>query len=49
MSTWKGVTQFRLRFNKDDNHDFGADFLKIYSGNAGAKSQPQLIVEYNLP
>jgi hypothetical protein len=30
-----GVTQFRLRFSKDDNNDFGADFLKLYSGDAG--------------
>ncbi len=45
----EGVTQFRLRFNKDDNHDFGADFLKIYSGNAGAAKRPQLIIEYHVP
>ena len=44
-----GLTQFRLRFTKDDNNDFGADFLKIYSGNAGAASRPQLIVEYYIP
>ncbi len=44
-----GLTQFRLRFTKDDNNDFGADFLKIYSGNAGAASRPQLIVEYYVP
>ena len=43
------VTQFRLRFSKDDNHDFGADFLKIYSGNAGAVNRPQLIIEYYVP
>jgi Zn-dependent metalloprotease len=41
-----GVTQFRLRFSKDDNNDFGADFLKLYSGNAGAANRPQLIIEY---
>ena len=44
-----GVTQFRLRFSKDDNNDFGADFLKIYSGNAALADRPQLIVEYSLP
>ena len=44
-----GVTQFRLRFNKDDNHDFGADFLKIYSGNAPEANRPQLIIEYYTP
>jgi hypothetical protein len=41
-----GVTQFRLRFSKDDNNDSGADFLKLYSGNAGAANRPQLIIEY---
>ena len=41
-----GTTQFRLRFNKDDNNDFGADFLKIFSANASTGSQPQLIIEY---
>jgi|CXWL01.1.fsa_nt_gi hypothetical protein len=44
-----GVTQFRLRFTKDDNNDFGADFLKIYSGNAGAANRPQLVIEYYVP
>jgi len=44
-----GATQFRLRFAKDDNNDFGADYLKLYSGNAGANSRPQLIVEYIIP
>jgi beta-glucanase (GH16 family) len=44
-----GVTQFRLRFAKDDNNDLGADYLKIYSGNAGAANRPQLIVEYYVP
>ena len=41
-----GVTQFRLRYKKDDNNDFGADYLKLYSGNAPTDSRPQLIVEY---
>ncbi len=44
-----GVTQFRLRFSKDDNNDFGADYLKIYSGEADVAAQPQLIIEYYLP
>ena len=44
-----GVTQFRLRFTKDDNNDFGADFLKIYSGNGVLENRPQLVVEYSLP
>ena len=41
-----GITQFRLRFQKDDNDDLSNDYLKIYSGNAGAARRPQLIVEY---
>ncbi len=44
-----GVTQFRLRFTLDDNNDFGADFLKIYSGNAAEANRPQLVVEYFVP
>jgi hypothetical protein len=45
-----GVTQFRLRFSKDDNNDRGADFLKFYSGNAATASfRPVLIVEYTVP
>jgi hypothetical protein len=44
-----GVTQFRLRFTKDDDNDSIADYLKFYSGNAGAAYQPQLIVEYYVP
>lgn len=43
------VTQFRLRFSKDDNHDFGADYLKLYSGNAAAADRPILIIEYTVP
>jgi len=41
-----GKTQFRLRFGKDDNNDLGADFLKIFSGNAVEANRPQLIIEY---
>ncbi len=45
-----GVTQFRLRFAKDDNDDLGADYLKFYSGNAvNAAYRPQLVIEYTLP
>jgi hypothetical protein len=44
-----GQTQFRLRFTKDDNDDKGADYLKIYSGNAVEANRPQLIVEYSVP
>jgi hypothetical protein len=43
------ITQFRLRFAKDDNSDSGADYLKIYSGNAGAVDRPQLNITWHLP
>jgi len=44
-----GITQFRLRFTKDDNDDNGADYVKIYSGNAGDANRPQLIISYYIP
>jgi hypothetical protein len=44
-----GLTQIRLRFKRDDNNNFTANVLKLYSGNAGASSKPQLIVEYYVP
>ncbi|MEK6752869.1 MAG: metallophosphoesterase [Chloroflexota bacterium] len=44
-----GITQFRLRFKTDDNNDGAANFLKIYSGNAGAANRPQLVIEYYVP
>jgi CSLREA domain-containing protein len=43
-----GVTQFRLRFAKDDDNDKKADFITFYSGD-DATSPPQLIVEYTTP
>jgi hypothetical protein len=44
-----GVTQFRLRFEKDDNDDMGADYLKFFSGNSMDSNRPKLIVTYYLP
>jgi hypothetical protein len=44
-----GVTQFRLRFSKDDNDDMGADYMKFFSGNSTSSNQPQLIVSYYIP
>jgi predicted outer membrane repeat protein len=41
-----GITQFRLRFFKDDNDDMGADYLKFFSGNATAAYRPVLIIQY---
>jgi hypothetical protein len=44
-----GLTQFRLRFAKDDNDDMGADYLKFFSGNAALAYRPVLIIQYTLP
>ncbi|RPJ23986.1 MAG: hypothetical protein EHM33_19275 [Chloroflexi bacterium] len=45
-----GVTQFRLRFDLDDNDDLNSDYLKFFSGNATYEADhPQLIVTYVLP
>ena len=42
-----GLTQFRLRFFSDDNHDASADYISFYSGDASTTSyQPALVVEY---
>ncbi len=44
-----GVTQFRLRFSKDDNDDLSADYMKFFSGNSIEANMPQLIVTYYVP
>jgi hypothetical protein len=45
-----GSTQFRLRFQLDDNNDLNADFLKFFSGNATTiADRPVLIVDYYVP
>jgi len=44
-----GITQFRLRFQLDDNNDLGADYLKFYSGDVAAAYRPMLIITYHLP
>ena len=45
-----GQTQFRLRFQLDDNDDLSADTLKVYSADAVTPaSRPVLVVEYYLP
>ena len=41
-----GVTQFRLRFSKDDNDDLHADYMGFFSGNASDSDQPQLSITY---
>jgi len=44
-----GVTQFRLRFGKQDNGDNGEDYVNFYSGNAGTANRPKLIITYYVP
>ena len=44
-----GPTQMRLRFQRDDNNDFGADYLSFYGGNAALSRRPVLEVQYYLP
>ena len=45
-----GITQFRLRFQIDDNDNMKNDYLGFYSGNYRSISdRPQLVVEYYLP
>jgi len=45
-----GITQFRLRFDLDDNDDLGSDYMKFFSGDATYEADfPQLIVAYVLP
>jgi len=42
-----GTTQFRLRFQLDDNDDLGNDFITFNSGYySSSAGRPQLIVEY---
>lgn len=49
LATNGGLTQIRLRFKLGDNNDAIANYLSLFSGNAGAASRPQLIVEYYVP
>jgi predicted outer membrane repeat protein len=44
-----GLTQVRLRFKLPNNNNGIANILSIFSGNAGASSRPQLLIEYYLP
>jgi hypothetical protein len=44
-----GITQFRLRFTKDDNDDLSADYFRFFSGNSGPTNRPTLMVRYYLP
>lgn len=45
-----GTTQFRLRFQLDDNEDLGDDYLKFYGGDYSSQAgRPQLQVMYYVP
>jgi hypothetical protein len=44
-----GITQFRLRFQLDDNDDQAADYILFYSGNSIAANRPALVIEYYVP
>jgi hypothetical protein len=45
-----GSTQFRLRFEVDDNDDLGADTIKFYSGDTSAPDyRPVLLIDYYVP
>jgi len=44
-----GVTQFRLRFELDDNNDSGMDAIQFLSGDAPPDERPQLVIEYTAP
>jgi hypothetical protein len=45
-----GITQFRLRFQLDDNDDLGADTLQFFSGDYGDLAfRPRLEIRYYLP
>jgi hypothetical protein len=48
-STSSGLTQIRLRFYLDDNNNTAANYLSLYSGNAGSAYRPQLVIEYYVP
>lgn len=44
-----GTTQFRLRFGTGDNNDNSADYIRFFSGNAGAANRPKLMITYYVP
>jgi hypothetical protein len=49
INTFSGLTQIRLRFKLDDNNNAIANYLSLYSGNAGVASRPVLIIQYTVP
>jgi uncharacterized repeat protein (TIGR02543 family) len=49
LTTNSGLTQIRLRFKMKYNNNSVANYITLFSGNAGAANRPQLIIEYTLP
>lgn len=49
LSAASGLTQMRLRFKLDDNNNTIANYLRLYSGNAGLVNRPQLVITYYVP
>jgi hypothetical protein len=49
LATGSGLTQIRLRFKLDDNNNAIANYLSLFSGNAPAANQPQLVITYIVP
>jgi basic membrane protein A and related proteins len=49
LATLSGLTQIRLRFKLGDNGDAVSNNLKLYSGDSGIATRPQLIIEYYVP
>jgi hypothetical protein len=49
LPTAGGLTQIRLRFKLDDNNNVVANFLSLFSGNAGVAARPQLLIEFYVP
>jgi alpha-tubulin suppressor-like RCC1 family protein len=44
-----GFTQFRIRFQKDDDDDMSADYYEPYSGDAAFGNRPILVIRYYVP
>lgn len=44
-----GQTQFRLRYEVDDNDDYDPDYMTFWSGDAQPLLRPQLIIYYYVP
>jgi len=44
-----GNTQFRVRYEEDDNDNNSADYVILYSGEAQTQSRPLLTVYYFVP